>query len=1153
MQTELKARKVMAVLLVVSMLFAYSVFFDVESVSACLPSTTIEICGNEIKADVMETITYDWCIKKSVDQETVSLKQNESTNLKYALTAVRSVKSIDQKIAIDTYTRVHNKGRNQTQNLKVEAKIIYTKSTWENAKELLPWKTIGSGTLMGCKYNDYTFSHEFTPVDGAVAYKVLFRATITNFNGYPEGKPISVNREVTVKMQEKEVTYIDESATVTDGFTAKPAGFTISGGLNSKWVIKEADLTKDGDKMKATKNYNVTIANQSVTTAGTHSLTNKAELTENDSGEKRNSCATVKITTEKKGSIITACIPTAASFWNKGASYNWKIAKVASPTTITFDSDESNEKQITYTLTATRKVDQSSEEKGITGTVGVTNKGNEETKGLKIKVQLQAKVSGSFQDVSGAYDEITNVQVGAGKSEQYTFSIPYTGLAQGTDYRVVSTTTADNFEGTDKRESGTFTATPKLTTTDEEASVQDSMGSIAGFEITSEFTNVWSIKGTNLDNNGKATKTYKVKVKNVNAVDGKSYTLNNTATITEKDSGQQDTATAQVRITVPKTCITLSTGVSAVNDWKKVTEYDWTIEKVASPTTLTVNSDQTKEIDYTLTAKRNIDCAASSEEKAVSGKVRITNNGKEATKGLKINVQLQERGLLGIGNKDVGSVQTITPDEQLAAGATKEYAYKIIDDGLVAGKDYQVVATITATNLKDTATATSAKFEANPVIAITDEEATVEDDFIELDKVDGFTLVGGLEEDWKIAAGDLKDGKATKTYTVKVTNKEAEGGKEFTLKNEAIITEKDSGETHNAVEEVTLKTEFEATKLDADLTAVGFWNEGKIYDWTIKKVAKPDSLRFKSKSSKTGKQIEYTLTATRTLADEDNDYGVNGKITVENEGNVATENLEINLQVMYNKGDGWKDISGATEKIKPSSQIAAGAKKEYEYSIDFKPVKGADEYKVVAEVTITNYLGKKGKVAGIEEEDKFSFPKEPKKAEATDETAVVEDEFTKIPNGFRVSGGLKNDWEIREKDLEKSGTNKWVAEKTYTVTLYFESGSYNKTYQLVNTATLKECDSRKTRKAEEKVDISTKKSSSTTVNPPVDPPKPVEPPEEPIEVPKEPVEPYAPPAEPITPPVEPEPTLPNTGGSPAAFITFGMSLVAYGSWLRFKK
>jgi len=1140
MQTELKTKKVVAVLLVVSMLFAYSLFFDQTFALACDNPLTacISVCSYYQK---YVNTDYDWTLDKGIKPASITVNQGKNENVAYTLTATR----------VENTTVTENKGANVTvkvTNPECYKVCGYTIKVQLQKKDGCNYINVGNPDVKtGQNLNgksSTSFSYSFTNLEPGTTYRIKVVLTYDGDNN-------EYTKDFSLPSPTTRTEIKDKEATVTDSFTAKPAGFTITGGLGSVWEIKEGDLKEEDGNIIATKKYTVNVANVNAEAGKSFALKNKAILTENDSKCKRCDEETVTIITNKYADII-ASIPTAASFWNKGASYDWEIEKIANPTSITFNKDEKNVKDITYTLTATRKVNQSSEDKGITGTVKVTNNGNEETKGLKIKVQLQAKKNGSFQDVAGASDEIKNAQVAAGKSEQYTFSIPYTGLAENTEYRVVSTITADNFEGTATPESSPFTASPTLTTSDEEASVQDNMGSLAGFEITSEFTNVWTIKGSDLDKDNKATKTYKVKVKNVNADDDKCYILNNTATITENDSGEQDTSDATVNITVPKAGITLCTSVSAVNAWKKTTEYDWTIEKVASPTTLTVNLNDEKKIEYTLTATRNIDNDASSEEKAVSGKVKVTNNGKEATNGLKIVVQLQQKGFLGVYS-DVGSAQTITPDEQLAAGTTKEYPFKITYSDLEAGKDYRVVATTTANNfLEGTAEATSDKFEANPVVTTTDEEATVEDDFVDVDKLDGFVLDGGLEDDWKIAANDLKDGKVTKTYTVTVTNEDAEGGKDFTLKNEAIITENDSHETHKAVEEVTLKTELKSTKLEADLTAVGYWNAGITYDWTIEKKVNPDYVRFTSKSSTKGKKLEYTLIATRKIADEDNDYGVKGKITVENTGKVPTENLEINLQVMYNKGDGWKELSGATETIKPSSQLAAGAKKEYEYSIDkFEPVKGADDYKVVAEVTITNYLGKGDKAAGIEEENDFSFPKNPQE-DVTDETAVVEDDFTKIPTGFRVSGGLDDEWEIEERDLEKSGS-KWIAEKTYSVTLYNESARYNNTYELVNKATLKESDSRKTRTDEARVSISTKKSS-----PPPEPPKPPvdDPPEDPIDVPEDPVEPYTPPtppAEPITPPVEPEPTLPNTGGNPAAFVTLGMSLVAYGSWLRFKK
>ena len=1180
-------RKVIAVILTTMFLFTYNVFFiKTSEVSGCfVPTTKLEICNKEVECTVEKTTVYDWEITKKVDQETVTLKPKEYVDLNYTVEANRIVKCNVEKATVTGSIDVANAGCNPTKNLKIKAWVIYTTSTWAKETKTVPGseKIINTGNLAGelpglskCNNNhrkDYPYTLSFTPVKGAKAYNVILEVTITNYDGHggtafgPDkaGKYIWGLDKAPQRTTE---TIKDEAATVIDEITQVPEGFSVSSKTPiSSWTINDSNLVKGSNEaFSAKKTYKITLTNNSVTKAGTYNLNNKATLTKNDTEETRTACQTVCITTAAQGITATGCI-TATNFWKKGISYDWTIAKKANPTSLILKKDET--KEVAYTLTATRTLNKCAveETKGVKGSITVQNNGTEATKDLQIAVQLMSKVGNEYKAITGAIQQITpKNQLAAGAKGEYDYCINYNFNAN-TGYKVVAKVTMTNYNGHTGTAYGinperaiTLKAKPDETAVDRIAAVEDTFTDVAGFKLEGATGGFWIIGEKDLvksEDNHIATKSYKVKVTNVSAEEGKTYTLKNTAVLTEGDTEEEHQAEANVCITTVAQGLKLEGDITATNFWNKKTPYDWTIAKEANPTSLILRTGETKEVDYTLTATRTLNKGEAKENKGVKGSITVQNNGTEATKDLQIAVQLMSK----VGNEYKainGAIQQITPKNQLAAGAKGEYDYSI-NYAFNANTEYKVVAKVTVTNYDNHGGIAyginpekGIALEAKPDETIEDREADVVDDFTD---VAGFKLEGGIDGVWKIKEDHLaKSGDndiATKSYKVKVTNVSAEGGKEYTLKNTAVLTESDTKKERTAEANVCITAEAKGITLEGCLAATSFWNKGTIYDWTIVKEANPDSLRFTSRSSKT---VDYKLTATRALAkDSTETRGVKGLITVKNTGNEPTQNLQLNVQVMVKEGTGYKAIDGVTQKIVPTQQLTTdkeGNTGKYEYSIDFKAVAGA-EYKVAVKATVTNYKQQEGKAAGIDLGKEFALPTAPQE-KTVDRTATVTDSFN-VPDGFTITGELTAPWEITEKDLIKSG-DKHIATKSYQVTVTNSSARYNNTYALINTAELIENDNREVRKAQEEVNITTKRKSSggggSTPSEPIDPPI-EEPPATPPTPPAQPTPP-APPVEPITPPVEPEPKLPNTGGSTGLFVSLGMSLVAYGSWLKYK-
>lgn len=105
---------------------------------------------------------------------------------------------------------------------------------------------------------------------------------------------------------------------------------------------------------------------------------------------------------------------------------------------------------------------------------------------------------------------------------------------------------------------------------------------------------------------------------------------------------------------------------------------------------------------------------------------------------------------------------------------------------------------------------------------------------------------------------------------------------------------------------------------------------------------------------------------TLSLCQSDGQRFVQGTITVQNEGSVATAGLTLNPHVQYKPSRGpFQDLAGASQVIVPATQIAAGASETYPFSIPFTPVAGT-KYRLAALVTITNHSGSLGTPKGPE-------------------------------------------------------------------------------------------------------------------------------------------------------------------------------------------
>jgi hypothetical protein len=199
----------------------------------------------------------------------------------------------------------------------------------------------------------------------------------------------------------------------------------------------------------------------------------------------------------------------------------------------------------------------------VRGEITVTNGGDRTTENLKLVDQVEYKAgAGQFQPLDGAKQTILPaVQLGPGETKTYPYEIIFTPVV-GATYRNTVKVTITNHSGSLGEEKGpepkadfslpsepTLVETDKCATVVDSAQIFDSEGNVAtGFEIVygdPNYPEPWPGPWTVCDS---TIITYTAMITNVSAMCDSYYYLDNTATLTEDDSGTTHEASAEVEI-----------------------------------------------------------------------------------------------------------------------------------------------------------------------------------------------------------------------------------------------------------------------------------------------------------------------------------------------------------------------------------------------------------------------------------------------------------------------------------------------------------------------------------------------------------------------------------------------------------------------------
>ncbi len=185
------------------------------------------------------------------------------------------------------------------------------------------------------------------------------------------------------------------------------------------------------------------------------------------------------------------------------------------------------------------------------------------------------------------------------------------------------------------------------------------------------------------------------------------------------------------------------------------------------------------------------------------------------------------------------------------------------------------------------------------------------------------------------------------------------------------------------------------TLVDQYVIGTGYWTRTLAYDWTIAKTAAETTIHLDGAGAFA--TVNYTIEVTRTLASDTTVSGVTGTVCETNGGDVATENLTIVVNV--EKGAPFSPVPGASVNVDLSSNpvLDPGETGCWDFNIPFVPEAGAN-YRLSAQITITNHSGHLGVPFGPNPKGDFTMPAAPTLVEL-DESASVSDDLT-CPAGF---------------------------------------------------------------------------------------------------------------------------------------------------------
>lgn len=174
-----------------------------------------------------------------------------------------------------------------------------------------------------------------------------------------------------------------------------------------------------------------------------------------------------------------------------------------------------------------------------------------------------------------------------------------------------------------------------------------------------------------------------------------------------------------------------------------------------------------------------------------------------------------------------------------------------------------------------------------------------------------------------------------------------------------------------------------------------FWEQSAVYDWSLTSQVVPEEVTIKNKESA---EVKYFISTEKVLKKEENTLGISGEIHVLNEGNIATKDLTLKVNLQFTKEDQeeWIDVPDTSFNIPIEEEIFPKEKESFPYEVIFIPVQQAQSYRAVIEVSILNGIASSACETVI---TPFSLPTEPTSYTKENDAAIVIDDVF-VPKGL---------------------------------------------------------------------------------------------------------------------------------------------------------
>jgi hypothetical protein len=361
----------------------------------------------------------------------------------------------------------------------------------------------------------------------------------------------------------------------------------------------------------------------------------------------------------------------------------------------------------------------------------------------------------------------------------------------------------------------------------------------------------------------------------------------------------------------------------------------------------------------------------------LTGVATISNTGNTTLTNISVVITLKDANGTTIDSYST-SILSLTPGSEQAI----PYSFEGFDPASFTA-DFKVLVEATdgaSDTLETTQTVPS------PSVTQIDENAYVQDTFDPF-SVAGLTLLGNQNRDWQVTTASW-----TQSYSVSVANSGAAPG-QYSLHNTAVIFGKDTNTKYDTDDETVTIIVPDTVTLEAEVEAEFFWNRSKLYSWEIDKEVNPSSITYDVDEFE--KEINYTITATRTLESDVSEHSYQGAVTVTNSGLSEAQNVKLLIELQYYNGTNWITIETLPQVS--LGNLASGSSTVHNFGPSvFTPVDVSAEHKI----TVVASADAPANTA----DDFYSSMLQITSSETTNATATLDDEFTYIPDGFQIVG-----------------------------------------------------------------------------------------------------------------------------------------------------